>query len=385
MITAMSPVSWWREGSQAWLHMDRGLQYLSIAVLALGFVAMSSASVEYAADRYGSPFFFMKRYGFYLVLATVFALSVYLVPMRLWERYSGLCLLFGLVLLSLVLIPGIGREVNGSRRWLVIGPLTLQVSEFVKLFVVFYMAGYLVRRRDEVQERLSGFLKPMLVVFVVTLLLMMEPDFGATVVTAGTTLVLLFLGGVKLWQFMGLVLSGVAALVLMVVISPYRMQRVTAYTDPFAHQFDSGYQLVQSLIAFGRGEWFGVGLGNSVQKLFYLPEAHTDFVFAVYAEEFGFVGACLALALFAMLIARMLRIGQMAEQAGLRFQAYVAWGIAIIFAGQVFINVGVTTGLLPTKGLTLPLWSYGGSSLMVSLAMLAIVGRVYREAVEAKS
>ncbi len=360
-------------------QLDTLLQGAAVALLLIGLVAMTSASVEYAADKTGDAFFYMRRYLMHLSLGLALALAVYRVPMSLWERSGWLWLLLGFVLLALVLIPGIGREVNGSRRWLALGPLTLQASEFVKLFVILYLSGYLVRRNDELRSRWSGFVKPMALVFAVTLLLMMEPDFGATVVTAGTAFALMFLAGVRLGQFLLVILSGIAALATLVVIEPYRMKRLTAFTDPWADQFNTGYQLTQSLIAFGRGEWTGVGLGNSIQKLFYLPEAHTDFVFAIWAEEFGFIGALAVIALFALLVGRIVAIGRRAELSGRSFHGYVAYGIGIVISAQVFINIGVNTGLLPTKGLTLPFLSYGGSSLMVCLVMLALVARIQLE------
>jgi len=365
-----------------WLDLrqfDRHLQLLLLALLVIGFVAMTSASIEHAASRYGDAFFFAKRYFFHFSLAFGLSVVMYLTPVELWERTGWLWLLFGFVLLALVLIPGVGKEVNGSRRWLGVGPLTLQASEFVKLCVIFYLAGYLVRRRDEVRQSWSGFVKPMALLFAVTLLLMLEPDFGATVVTAGTAFVMIFLGGVKLGQFLLVILSCVAGAVAMVIFEPYRMKRLTAFTDPWADQFNTGYQLTQSLIAFGRGQISGVGLGNSVQKLFYLPEAHTDFVYAIFAEEFGFIGSLLVLVLFAGLIGRILFIGRYAEMMGKQFHAFVAYGIAVMISGQAFINMGVNTGLLPTKGLTLPFFSYGGSSLIVCMAMVSLVGRIELE------
>ncbi|MFB3077580.1 MAG: putative lipid II flippase FtsW, partial [Lysobacterales bacterium] len=276
-------------------------------------------------------------------------------------------------------IPGIGREVNGSRRWLALGPATLQASEFARLFLIIYLSGYLQRREEQVRSQWQGFVKPMMVVFAITLLLMVEPDFGATVVTVGTAFGMLFLAGVKLGHFLLVVLGSVMALVILLVSEPYRMQRLTAYTDPWADQFNSGYQLTQSLIAFGRGEWTGVGLGNSVQKLFYLPEAHTDFVFSIWAEETGLIGAVTVIALYLALIYRILWISRKSCQAGDLFGAHICHGVALVFTAQVFINIGVSTGLLPTKGLTLPLISYGGSSLIVCCCMLALVLRVDRE------
>ncbi|MBD2859739.1 putative lipid II flippase FtsW [Spongiibacter sp. KMU-158] len=369
----------WQELQQA----DRYLQLLLIALLIVGFLAMVSASVDFADKRYGDSLFFAKRYLLHFCLASIAGLIMYSTPVSFWQRTSWLWLLLGFLSLALVLVPGIGREVNGSRRWLNLGPLNLQVSEFVKLSVIFYLGGYLVRRSDEVRQRWSGFIKPIVLLFMLTLLLMMEPDFGATVVTAGTAFVMLFLGGVKLGQFLFVVLGCLAAAVALVVFEPYRMKRWAAFTDPWADQFNSGYQLTQSLIAFGRGEMTGVGFGNSVQKLFYLPESHTDFVFAIFAEEFGFIGTLVVLGLFVALIGRVLKIGRSAECKGMQFHGLICYGVAVMIAGQAFINMGVNIGLLPTKGLTLPFFSYGGSSLIVCVAMIGLVGRVALESQQA--
>lgn len=366
---------------------EQRLAICSVSLVLMGFIAMSSASIEFAAYRYDDPFFHMSRYLIHLSIALIGALIVYRIPMSFWQYCSPFLLFAGLALLILVLIPGIGREVNGSRRWLNLGPLTLQCSEFAKVCVILYLAGYLVRRQDEVRERWAGFVKPMAVLFIVTLLLMSEPDFGATIVTLGTAFGMIFLAGVKLSQFLLVIISSLTALVLLVITSPYRLQRLLAFTDPWADEFKfgGGYQLTQSLIAFGRGEWFGVGLGNSIQKLFYLPEAHTDFVFAIYAEEFGAVGSIFLIGLFSMLTMQILLIGRRAQQNEQLFSAYVAYGIALMLSGQVFINIGVNTGLLPTKGLTLPFFSYGGSSLIVCCAVLAMVFRISMELNTAKA
>lgn len=350
-----------------------------VGLLAVGVVGMGSASVEYASNTYGSSFALVQRYGFHCALGTLAAIATFRVPMATWQRTGWIWLLIGLALLIVVLIPGIGRMVNGARRWIAVGPLTLQASEFVKLCVIVYLAGYLVRRHEEVRNRWSGFIKPMAVVFLATLFLMLEPDFGATVVTAGTAFGLVFLAGVKLGQFLLVILSCISALGMLVVLEPYRMKRFTAFVNPWEDQFGSGYQLVQSLIAFGRGQWFGVGLGNSVQKQFYLPEAHTDFVFAIWSEEFGAVGALAVMALFAILVGAIFRIGRRAERKQHLFSAFVAYGIALLISAQVFINIGVNTGLLPTKGLTLPFLSYGGSSLIVCLMLMAMVLRIDSE------
>lgn len=347
-----------------------------VALVLVGLIGMGSASVEYATETYGGPFALVQRYLFHTCLGLLAAFAVYRTPMATWQRTGWMWLCLGLVLLALVLVPGIGRGVNGARRWLPLGPVTFQVSELVKLFVIIYLAGYLVRRHEEVRNRWSGFIKPMAVVFMVTLLLLLEPDFGATVVTAGTAFGMVFLAGVKLGQFLLVILSGVSAAVLLVITSPYRKKRLIGFTDPWADQFDTGYQLTQSLIAFGRGEWFGVGLGNSIQKLSYLPEAHTDFVFAIWAEEFGLFGAMCVLTMFAICIGSMFRIGRRAEKAGRLFSAFIVYGIALQLSMQVFINIGVNAGLLPTKGLTLPFISYGGSSVIVSLMSVALVMRI---------
>jgi len=361
------------------INFDWLLLACVIALLCVGFIAMASASMEYAAVKYNNPFFHIQRYGIHLLLGSLAAFMAYRIPMSFWQQTGWLWLLFAFAMLALVLIPGIGREVNGSRRWVALGPLTLQCSEIAKACVILYLAGYLVRRQQEVRERFRGFIKPMALLFFVTLLLLLEPDFGATVVTVATAFGMLFLAGARLGQFLLVILSAVMALVVLIWTSPYRMQRLTAFTDPWADQFNSGYQLTQALIAFGRGEWFGVGLGNSVQKLFYLPEAHTDFVFAILAEEFGLLGSLTVVALFVLLIVRILQLGLSAERHGKLFGAYVCYGVAFMVSGQAFINIGVNTGLLPTKGLTLPFLSYGGSSLIVCCGLLGIVMRVHAE------
>ena len=358
---------------------DTVLALLGLALLLVGLVAITSASIEYADWHYQNPWFHMERHLIYLALAVTASALVYKVPMQFWLNTGWIWLFVALALLILVLVPGVGREVNGSQRWLPLGPFTLQPSEFAKMAMVIYLAGYMVRREHEVRNHWQGFLKPMAVLFAATLLLMMEPDFGATVIVAGSAFGMLFLAGVKLGHFM-LVLGGALGAGLVLVVSaPYRLKRLTAYTDPWADPFDTGFQLTQSLIAFGRGEWFGVGLGNSVQKLFYLPEAHTDFVFSIWAEETGFIGALAVIALFVALISRILWVGRSALAAANPFGAYVCYGVALIFSGQAFVNMGVSCGLLPTKGLTLPFVSYGGTSLIVCACMLALVLRVERD------
>lgn len=351
----------------------------ALALLLIGLVAISSASVEYADAKYGSLWFHAQRHGVYMAIGLMTGGMLYTVKPEFWLQTGWVWLFVALALLILVLIPGIGKEVNGGRRWLPLGPLTLQPSEFAKLAVVIYLAGYMVRREDEVRRQWQGFLKPMAVLFAMTLLLLSEPDFGATVIVTASAFGMLFLAGVRLGHFMIVMLGAVGGLAALLVSAPYRLERLAGFANPWADPFGKGFQLTQSLIAFGRGEWTGVGLGNSVQKLFYLPEAHTDFVFSIWAEETGFVGAMMVICLYAALIGRIFWSGRRALLQDNPFGAYVCYGVALIFAGQAFVNIGVSAGMLPTKGLTLPFVSYGGSSLIVCCAMLALVLRIERE------
>jgi cell division protein FtsW len=359
--------------------LDYPLITVTLLLAAIGLVMMSSASISIAERLYGQPLFFMYRQGVYLLIGMAMAIAVVRLPMAIWERTSGWLFIFSIALLVLVLIPGIGREVNGSMRWLYLAGFTMQPSEVVKLATVIYVAGYLVRRGEEVRTSAIGFLKPMVLLGVISVLLLLEPDFGAAAILTATVLGMMFLGGVRLWQYALLILVAGALLALLALSSPYRLQRITTFLNPWDDPFNRGFQLTQALIAFGRGEWFGVGLGNSVQKLFYLPEAHTDFVYAVLAEELGLAGAILVLALFVYLVWRAFIIAMQAEEAGKSFNAYVAYGIGLWIGLQVFINLGVNMGLLPTKGLTLPLMSYGGSSILVMCLCIALLVRVDRE------
>lgn len=362
-----------------WSLPDQTLVLLAIALLAIGLVAIASASVGYAEAHYGNMWHHTQRHATYMVLALSVALVCYRVPVNFWYRSGWVWLLLACLLLILVLIPGIGKDVNGSQRWLVIGAMTLQPSELAKVAVLIYLAGYLVRREATVRAEWKGFFRPMAVLSVVAVLLLAEPDFGATVIILATSLGLLFLAGVRLLHFATIFFACVLMLVGLIQAAPYRLQRLIAYTDPWADPYGSGFQLIQSLIAFGRGEWLGVGLGNSVQKLFYLPEAHTDFVFSIWAEETGFVGALLLIAVFLALVLRIFWVGREAQRARDSFAAYLCFGVALMFSGQAFVNMGVSAGLLPTKGLTLPLISYGGTSLICSCALLAMVLRVEAE------
>lgn len=357
-------------------HVDKTLMVLVMALASIGLVMMSSASIDFAAQKYGDPFYFMYRQMIFLMIAMVAGISAFLVPTNTWYEKGWICLLVGFLLLVLVLIPGIGREVNGSMRWISLGPINLQSSEVAKLFILVYLAGYLVRRQDEVRERWTGFIKPIAVMGVMILLLLLEPDFGSAFVMIVACMGMIFLGGVGVTQFFALIITALIAVYGMAVSSPYRMQRLNCFVDPWAQAYDCGYQLTQSLIAFGRGEWFGLGLGNSIQKLFYLPEAHTDFVFAIIAEELGFIGSLVTLVLFAALVVKIFRIALKARADEKLFAAYLAYGIALVIAAQVFINIGVNAGVLPTKGLTLPFLSYGGSSLIITFVMIGILARV---------
>ncbi|MCF5743613.1 MULTISPECIES: putative lipid II flippase FtsW [Pseudomonas syringae group] len=347
-----------------------------LALLGLGLVMITSASSEVAAVQSGNTLYMMTRHLVYLLIGLGVCGVTMMIPVATWQRLGWLMLLGAFGLLLLVLVPGIGREVNGSMRWIGFGAFNVQPSEIAKVFVVIFLAGYLIRQQQEVRESWMGFFKPFIVLLPMAGLLLMEPDFGATVVMMGAAAAMLFLGGVGLFRFSLMVVLAVASVVVLVQAQPYRMARLTNFTDPWADQFGSGYQLTQALIAFGRGEWIGVGLGNSVQKQFYLPEAHTDFVFSVLAEELGVVGSLLTVALFLFVSIRGMYIGMWAERAKQFFGAYVAYGLSFLWIGQFLINIGVNVGLLPTKGLTLPFLSYGGSSLVICCASLGLLLRI---------
>ncbi len=369
---------WLEAEGSAWSRVDGPLLMLTCGLALFGWMMITSASLDYAAQTHGDGFALMMRHGIYLGLGVaVYALMLHL-PLAFWYRVSAPLLLAGLALLVLVLVPGIGREINGSWRWISLGFITLQPSEAMKLVLVIYVAGYLVRRQDEVRTSWAGFLKPLLVVALVTSLLLAQPDFGAVVILMTTIMGMMFLGGVRPGQFFVTIAVAIVSAGLMAVTQTYRVQRLLSFMDAWAegNVFGSGYQLTQALIAFGRGEWLGVGLGNSLQKLFYLPEAHTDFITAIIAEETGLVGILLLLSALSWLVGRMLWIGWRADRQEHPFSAYLCYGVVIIFALQIFINIGVNTGLLPTKGLTLPFISYGGSSLLTCFAMVGLVSRV---------
>jgi cell division protein FtsW len=348
-------------------------------LLLVGLVMVASASISISARELGGPLSYFERQLFYVVLGLVVAVAGVAVPTRLWDKYAIYLLCAAFALLVLVLIPGIGHEVNGSRRWVRLGFMNFQVSELARVMLLTYIASYAVRRADELHTDVRGFLKPAGVLAAAAVLLLAEPDFGAATVLMATGLCVLFLGGVRIRHLLVPVALAVAGMALLAITSDYRLRRLIGFLNPWADPFDSGFQLTQSLIAIGRGEWFGVGLGSSVQKLFYLPEAHTDFVFAVLAEEFGFFGVLVVILLFALLVGRALRIARDAAAAGLAFQSYLAAAIGVWLGLQTFVNIGVNMGLLPTKGLTLPLFSYGGSSMLVTLGWIGVLLRIHHE------
>ena len=359
--------------------VDWSLILLIVILLSIGLIMLSSASMSVAEDSTGRPFFYLQQQLFAVCVGLLVAVVMLRIPTEIWEKAGPFLLILAITLLALVLVPGIGREVNGSQRWLNVGGINLQVSEPARLMVLMYISGYAVRHRNELGNGLLQFGRPMLLVLLVCGLLLVEPDFGATVVMLLIAMSVLFVAGAPLRYFLALSALLVTGLLALAVSAPYRLARMTGFTDPWSDPYGSGFQLTQSLIAIGSGEWFGVGLGNSVQKLFYLPEAHTDFVFAVIAEEFGVAGTVVLIGLFAALVWRALTISLDAADRNRYFQAYLAFGIAVWQAAQVLINLGVNMGILPTKGLTLPLISYGRSSLIVTLMALALLIRIDME------
>ena len=358
-----------------------GLLLTVSVLLTLGLLMMTSASVEIASSRYGDPFFHLKRQSVFAVLGCIAMLTTLHLPMRFWRSISAYLLLLSFALLTLVLIPGVGRVVNGSARWIDLGFFNLQPSELAKVFIVIYVAAYLERHADEVRGAFVGFVKPLLVVAGAVVLLHFEPDHGAMVILLATVFCLIFLAGAKISRFFPLLLLCVGGVTYIAVMKPYVLERFTSYWNPWAAEnvFNGGYQLTQALIAFGRGEWFGVGLGNSIQKLYFLPEAHNDFVLAIIGEELGLLGVGFVIFLFVCLVYTGFSIGRQALSRGELFSAYVAFGVSLLFSGQALINIGVNIGLLPTKGLTLPFLSYGGASLIVCCYMAAILLRIQYE------
>jgi len=351
----------------------------SLFLVLAGLVMVASSSITMADKIHANPLYYFWRQLISVVIGFGGAFIILNTPLAVWEKLSSYFLLIGILFLVAVLVPGVGREVNGSMRWINLGPLNIQSSEIAKVCMVIYLAGYMVRQADKLRTTFAGFIHPVAVLTLVAGLLLLEPDYGSAVVLFATALGMLFMGGVPLSRFFIWVLTASVSLLGLAVISPYRMQRLTSFMDPWQDPFNTGFQLSQALIAFGRGEWFGVGLGSSIQKLFYLPEAHTDFVYAVLAEEFGLTGTVFIIVLYFLIVWRAFLIGELAQQSGKLFSAYLAYGIGLIIGIQAFINIGVNMGVLPTKGLTLPLISYGNNSMVVSCALLACLIRVEME------
>ncbi|MDO3382804.1 putative lipid II flippase FtsW [Gilvimarinus algae] len=369
----------WQQPLSAGVQPDWPLTCLWLALLSIGLVMVASASVAFAGANYGDSWYFAKRHLVFLLMSFAVASVVLTLPTDVWRRLSVPLLLTAVALLVVVLIPGLGKKVNGAQRWINLGFFTLQVSEVAKFAVIVFFAQYFSLRPSVAVSSWREFGKLLAILSLVLALLVLEPDFGGTVVIGATVIAIMFIAGLKLRYFVPLAVGGVGLLAALAVASPYRLKRLVTFMDPWADQFNAGYQLTQSLIAFGRGEWLGMGLGNSVQKLFYLPEAHTDFIFAIFAEELGLLGGLVLLGLFAALIHRILAVYRTCRARGNAFLTYAVFAIAVLFSLQVFINVGVASGLLPTKGLTLPFISYGGNSLLVSCALVAFVLRADME------
>ena len=355
---------------------DNALIFVTGALLIIGLVMVGSASISIANGKLGQPLFYFNRQLIFAVIGLVLATLVVSVRLEVWRQLAPLLLIIGVGLLVLVLIPGIGREVNGSRRWLPLGPVNIQVAEIIKLFSIIYVADYLHRHHGQLHGSFFKVFGPLVLLGLAALLLLRQPDMGSVVVILSTVLAMMFLGGARLDVFAALMAIFAGLFAVLIWLAPYRLQRLQTFMDPWQDPFGSGFQLTQALIAFGRGDWLGVGLGSSMQKLFYLPEAHTDFLYSILAEELGLIGALSILVLFSVFIWRALAIGRAAELAGQVFGAQIAYGIGIWIGLQACVNMGVNMGVLPTKGLTLPLMSYGGSSLLLTCLAIALLFRV---------
>ncbi len=368
-------------GRQQRLAIDPVILISVFGLLLVGLVMVTSASLNVAERLSGDPFFYFERQLLSALLGCTVGAAMLVVPISAWKRFAPWLLVASFALLILVLIPGIGHAVNGSRRWIRLGPVNFQPSEMARWLLVTYIAVFAVRHQTELRSSAEGFFKPLAVLAAAAVLLLVEPDFGAAVVLCVTGTAVLFVAGARLRDFLLVCGVGAAGAAVLALTSNYRLQRLTAFLNPWADPFNSGFQLTQSLIAIGRGEWFGVGLGSSIQKLFYLPEAHTDFVFAVLAEEFGLLGVIVVVLGFLALVLRSLRLSRIAADAGMPLHACIAAGFGVWIGLQAFLNIGVNMGLLPTKGLTLPLLSYGRSSMLVTLAWIGMLLRVHHEVV----
>lgn len=359
---------------QQGMVFDRGFVVLALLMYMIGLIMVASSSMLVAERLFNNPFHFVIRHTIYIVLSLGIAAFTLQIPMAWWQKNSSYLLLFAIFLLVLVLL--VGRSVNGATRWITLGPITLQAAEPAKLFFFCYLSAYLVRRREQVIGDWKGFAKPLVVFAVLAALILRQPDLGTIIVMFVTTFGLLFLAGAKLWQFVSLASVGVLLLSLLAIFEPYRWRRITSFLDPWQDPYGSGYQLTQSLMAYGRGEFFGQGLGNSIQKLDYLPEAHTDFVMAVLAEELGFFGVTFILLLSMALVVKALILGKKAIEKEKFFEAFFAYAIGIWVCFQAAVNVGASAGIVPTKGLTMPLISYGGSSMIIMTLAVVILIRI---------
>tara|TARA_B110000444_G_C18847600_1_gene603169 strand:- start:2484 stop:3644 length:1161 start_codon:yes stop_codon:yes gene_type:complete len=361
---------------------DYNLIWASLLLLGIGLVMVYSSSIDTAAASKSldyQNYYYLLRQSIYITLGFLIGYITFQIPIYFWQKMAPYIFIFGLLLLILVLIPGIGKEVNGSQRWISLGIANFQPSEFVKLATIMYASDYVLRKSKQMRTIIKGFL-PMLGVIVFTgFLLLLEPDFGALAVITMVAMGILFLGGLSYKIFFGLMIFTPISIYFLIINSPYRMQRITAFLDPWADPYGKGYQLIHSLIAFGRGEYFGVGLGGGVEKQLYLPEAHTDFILAVIGEEFGLLGVTVVIGLFVYLVLRMFGIAKESIQNKKHFPALMAQGVALWFAFQGIINMGVNVGLFPTKGLTLPLLSFGGSGILLNMIAIAIVLRIDHE------
>ena len=376
MLSSLPLWQWLREPAPTAMY-DRTIVWLAFGLMLTGLVMVTSASIPVSTRLVDQPFHFAFRQGIYLIVATGIACVVMMIPLSRWQRLSAPMLLVSMLLLFAVLF--IGHSVNGAVRWLPLGIINLQPAEVTKLAMALFLSGYLVRRHEEVRGSVIGFLKPLAVLMVIACLLLAQPDLGSVIVMFVITVGMLFIAGAKLWQFLTLIATGATGAGLLIYFEPYRLRRVTSFLDPWQDPFGSGYQLTQSLMAFGRGDWWGQGLGNSIQKLEYLPEAHTDFVVAVLAEELGLVGVVLVILMVFALVYRAIFIGRRCLENNQLFGGYLAFGIGYWFAFQAVVNVGAAAGIMPTKGLTLPLVSYGGSSLIMMSIAVALLLRTDHE------
>lgn len=364
---------------------DLGLIIAAVALACLGIVMVASSSVAIAAGQKIGEFYYLKRHLVFVAMGLVLAIAAAKLELHWLQRNASWLLLLGVALLLLVFVPGIGARINGARRWLHLGPLGFQPVEAVKLFLIAYMASYLIRHKDNLQLRVSGVLKPLGIAGIFVVLLLAQPDFGSSTLILAVTLGMIWLGGGRLRNLMLLAFPTLPVLVWVALFEEYRIRRLTSFLNPWADPYNDGFQLTQALIAVGRGEWFGVGLGGSVQKLFYLPMAHTDFIMAVIAEELGLVGIITVLGLYGWLAARGFIIGARGVNVGHKFAGYCAFGITLMISLQALVSIGVNLGVLPTKGLTLPLISSGGSSVMMTCLAIGLLARCSYEVSRAEA